>query len=630
MLHALVDYARREQLTAEPGLKPKTVRWLLTFSADGQFLGLHDLTGGDKKSKGREFPACPDLTQQEMVAAGAGCRHFLVDSADVVCLWTKGEETDDKLAAKHAYFVDLLGQAVEVMPGLRSVATALGDQVTLATIQSELSDRKAKPTDLTTVAVKDDGRLTIFVEQSDWRDWWQARRGAMATDRKARAQPASRRKSASPDAAPRMRCLLGGELVEPLATHNKIEGLAGVGGLAMGDTLTSFDKEAFGSFGLQQGANAAMSETMVKTYATALNHLIRHRSYGLAGVKVLYWYSGSVQAEEDPFAALKGTVFEPAPAGEAEGEPLPSEALREQRQAENRARKILDAIRSGHRPDLAGLRYYSLTLSANSGRVVIRDWMEGSFAELVEAVDAWFNDLAIVSRDGRQIISSHKFAAVLAAPLRDLKDAPASLVTTLWRCALKRHPIPHHVMAQTLQRVRNDFLTGESPLHARLALLKAFCNRNERTPTMNVELNEYENDSAYLCGRVMAILAAIQRKALGDVGAGVVQRFYAAASATPALILGRLVRTAQVGHLPKIRERGLQIWFERQLAEVWARLTERPKSTLTLEEQTLFAMGYYQQIAKRPESMATETDGNGDGSAACPVSTQTSPTIHRN
>jgi len=76
MLHALLDYARQEGLTSEPGLKPKTIRWLLLFSPDGRFLGVQDLKGDDRASKGREFKACPDLTQQEMVAAGSGCRHF--------------------------------------------------------------------------------------------------------------------------------------------------------------------------------------------------------------------------------------------------------------------------------------------------------------------------------------------------------------------------------------------------------------------------------------------------------------------------------------------------------------------------------------------------------------------------
>jgi hypothetical protein len=98
-----------------------------------------------------------------------------------------------------------------------------------------------------------------------------------------------------------MRCLLSGDLVEPLATHNKIEGLSDVGGLSMGDALTSFDKDAFTSFGLQQGANAAMGEAMVKVYVSALNHLIRHRSYRFAGTKVRStWYSPSGRGLSGP------------------------------------------------------------------------------------------------------------------------------------------------------------------------------------------------------------------------------------------------------------------------------------------------------------------------------------------
>ena len=114
---------------------------------------------------------------------------------------------------------------------------------------------------------------------------------------------------------------------------------------------------------------------------------------------------------------------------------------------------------------------------------------------------------------------------------------------------------------------------------------------------MKTELNEHETHPAYLCGRIMALLARIQEKAIPGVGAGIVQRYYAAASATPALVIGRLIRGAQVGHLPKI-DGGLSRWFEDQLAEIWSRLKEPPPAVLNLEEQTLFAMGYYHQIAQ--------------------------------
>ena len=109
-----------------------------------------------------------------------------------------------------------------------------------------------------------------------------------------------------------------------------------------------------------------------------------------------------------------------------------------------------------------------------------------------------------------------------------------------------------------------------------------------------------DQPAAYQYGRVLALLADIQRAALGDVGAGLTQRYFSAASATPALVIGRLVRLAQTGHLPKLDPK-LKNWFEDRLAEAWAPLaTESVQSTpLSLEDQTLFALGYYHQRADR-------------------------------
>lgn len=617
MLHALLEYADREQLTPEPGLKPKTVRWLLVFSPQGALLGVQDLTGGDRRSKGREFRACPDLTQPEMVGIGGGCRHFLVDSLDVVVLLTKDGKVDAKQTAKHDFFVSLLEQAAESLPVLGAIADALRDEDVLEETRAKLIENKAKPMDLATLAVVDGELTSILVDRTDWRSWWQEARCRLLEGRKAKSASAARQKKgdAADTSTGRMRCLLSGELVEPMPTHNKIEGLADVGGLSMGDALTSFDKEAFGSYGLPQGANAAMSETAVKTYVTALNHLIRHRSRRIAGVKVAYWYSGRIEQEDDPIAELLegfgvSEADESAKVETSSSRPMGAMEIRRQTQAESRARRLLDAIRTGERGDLAAFRYYALTLSANSGRVVIRDWMEGSFPELLESVNRWFDHLAIVSRDGSRVVATHKFAAVLAAPLRDLKDAAAPLVTAMWRCAVQRLPIPHQVMAQTLNRVRIDLVQDQAASHARLGLLKAFCNREKGLPKMTRELNEHETHPAYLCGRIMAILAAIQRTALPDVGAGVVQRYYAAASATPALVLGRLIRTAQIAHLPKIEgdgdRRGLRIWLESQLTEVWQQLRQPPPTALSLQEQTLFAMGYYHQLARQYQPRKSE------------------------
>lgn len=123
---------------------------------------------------------------------------------------------------------------------------------------------------------------------------------------------------------------------------------------------------------------------------------------------------------------------------------------------------------------------------------------------------------------------------------------------------------------------------------------------------MTPELNEDHPAPAYHCGRLMAVLADLQYRALGDVGAGVVQRYYAAASSTPALVLGRLVRTAQF-HLGKL-EGGLAHWYEQRLVAIWARIKDSIPRTLTLEEQSLFALGYYHQKAAPKASAKAQTE----------------------
>ena len=85
------------------------------------------------------------------------------------------------------------------------------------------------------------------------------------------------------------------------------------------------------------------------------------------------------------------------------------------------------------------------------------------------------------------------------------------------------------------------------------------------------------------------------------------QRYFSAASATPALVIGRLVRLAQTGHLPKLKP-GLRHWFEARLADAWAPLSvENVQSApLSLKEQTLFALGYYHQRADRSEPATSD------------------------
>ena len=168
-------------------------------------------------------------------------------------------------------------------------------------------------------------------------------------------------------------------------------------------------------------------------------------------------------------------------------------------------------------------------------------------------------------------------------------------------------------MAQALARFRSDLVKDEPFSHARMGLLKAYFIRRQPggDPTMTAYLNPDHPSAAYHCGRLLAVFSSLQRAALGDVGAGVVQRYYSAASQTPGLILGRLTSNAR-NHLGKL-EGGLAHWYERQIADVMGRLGDNAPRILDLEGQGLFALGYYQQIgALRAGNKTAGTESKAD------------------
>jgi len=572
MLNHLLRYS--ERLQAEPGFKPKSVRWSAVLDPSGRLVGVVPI--GDvqaKKNQGRSFPNCPDLSQAELVAGSGGRCHFLVETAEVVALLYSKKTADDpkamkRVASKHAFFTDLVRQAAARVPSLAAIAACMGNPKDVEQLRERLTSHAAAASDKVCFQVGLEG--AVVVDRDDWHDWWRVYRRTLRPSEDA--------------AGPRVRCLLTGESVQPVPTHPKIEGLADVGGSGMGTVLIGFDKPAFASYGLEQSHNAPMSEETANAYRSALNDLIRNHSKRLVGARVAYWFKNTVPPADDPVALL-----------------LAESPEQEERSADRAAWDLLGAIRSGTRPDLAGNQYYALTLSGAGGRVMVRDWMEGAFPDLMEKVNLWFEDLAIVHRDGQGLAPPPKFLAVLAATVREIKEISPPMVASAWRAALRAGPIPISMMTQVVRRTTLDALAGEAPNHAAFGLLKAHHVRKQRRDgggqmaDMKPYLNEEHPEPAYHCGRLMAAYAALQRAALGDVGAGVMQRYYGAASTTPALVLGRLARTSQ-HHLGKL-DPGLAYWFEQQLSEIWSRLGAGAPGALTLEQQSLFALGYYQQLA---------------------------------
>lgn len=585
MLEHLIKYGEQAGLAPEPGFAVKWVKWAIVCKAGGKYLGITQLGDTDlgNRNPGMEFLKAPNLTTYQITGGPKNCRHFLADPLGMVTMLDKAEPLEKDLA-KHEFFKDLLRQAAKQAPELSGLAKMLGDQTILEKINRDLADSGAKPTEIVSFLVGGKYPLDSASWHEWWKGWWQEHCPLKLGD-----EP--------------MVDMLSGEEAHPMLSHYKISGLASVGGQPTGDSLASFNKGAFQSYGLEASANAAFSPQSVIAYVEPLNHLIRHHSRILAGVKVVHWYKDKLAPEEeDPLDSIwEGQVDE-------ELDALQAQAL---------ARKFLDDIRAGTRTALRDNRYYAMILSGAAGRVMMRDWMEGSFEELVLSINTWFDQMSIVRKDGAGLSKRPKLSAVLAATVRDLDDIKAPQVAGLYRCAIGcGQPFPLWALAKTVLRSKADVLRGESPRYNRMGLLKAWLMRNPNTKggdQLSPYLNEDHPEAAYQCGRLMAVYANLQRSALGDVGAGVVQRYYAAASVTPALILGKLARLSQF-HLNKLKG-GLTHWYEDRLASVWERIDSELPATLDLEDQSLFALGYYQQLAemRRPKKKQDDkTAQSGD------------------
>jgi CRISPR-associated protein Csd1 len=616
MIHALLQYAQDRGLVSKPGYAKKTVKWILDFDASGgRFTGL---VKSDK-----EFSAAPDLSFSELIAIGtqqSQAAHFLIASLGTFLGWNTDEETKDKEIARRETLVWMLREAGKTDSGLDALSRVLvDDQIAQSMRAAVLSTKKPTPklTDLTTIRFGD----RFPVEESTWHEWWDEFRAKLK-------KPATEQTL--------MACFGTGELITPETTHPKLKKLSGVGLSQPYAPIITFDKKAFESYGLAQCENAAMGSDTARAYVDALDDLIEKSvvyawrrpkpkaqrelktDYArLGGARLAYWYIGPGKAREevedhnDLISLMLGS--------ESKNEAPPEDDEEERVLAESRLRQVIDRIRSGKiAQPIGNIRFCVLALSGAGGRVMVRDFFEGTVLHLAETTERWFDDLALVTYLGRP---GHppSLEQVLTAPLskkgRDqdyLKwVAPAGAWRqSLWRAALTGGRLPGTAFARALLAHNNTIVKGEltddkeGPAagrlsHLRLAFVKTYLIRKGviMKPALDIE----HPSPVYHCGRLLAVYDSLQRAALGDVGAGVVQRYYGGALTNPSGVFGQLSRMAQT-HLSKL-EGGLTNIYENRIAEIHngiRREGTRPASypcALNLDDQALFALGFWHQIA---------------------------------
>lgn len=250
---------------------------------------------------------------------------------------------------------------------------------------------------------------------------------------------------------------------------------------------------------------------------------------------------------------------------------------------------------------------YVLGLAPNASRISIRFWETGTLGVFAKRLAQHAQDFHIEPLPWKTEPTVRR-VLLATVPHREgampkMDDAFNNLVGEFLRAVLSGGQYPYSLLANTLMRIRSDGnLSG-----MRAAICKGVLTRKTRLG-MNVQmeevpvsLNKESKSASYRLGRLFAVLEAAQRGALGgQVNATIRDRYYGAASATPAAVFPVLLRTTQ-NHLSKLRKEkpGLAVVLEKDIREIVDGLSENFPRSLRIEDQGSFAIGYYHQSQSR-------------------------------
>ena len=107
-----------------------------------------------------------------------------------------------------------------------------------------------------------------------------------------------------------------------------------------------------------------------------------------------------------------------------------------------------------------------------------------------------------------------------------------------------------------------------------------------------MSLDTENKNSAYLCGRLFAVLEKIQQdSAEGKLNRTIKDSFFASSCSKPAVVFPRLVQLSQ-NHIKKLKS---PVFFNKLVSEIIDGLEGAFPSTLSLDDQGVFIIGYYHQ-----------------------------------
>lgn len=590
ILRELADLARREKLFEIEGDPENTdfeveeVRWIVNLGPGGRYLEVEE-TQGKLDKKGKTRPRVY-LVPRSVVRTSGSVANFLVDKPE----YALGFDPDlsARKQAKLAIHFDLFRQHVADArklaaddEGLQALDEFLGRKAEVDKAIDRLRD----------VAVAND-LIAFRYHGSDDADLIHLRP-------KVRAAWGALRIPKNPPVP----CIVCGRESPPIDVHPQVKRVPG--GTPSGVAIVSANTSAFESLGLPKTSGAPVCLKCADAYGTALNRLFHPQFMTPAGkdlqprmfpisddTALIYWVCSP---EESKFVARLNQMQAPDAAQEVYN-------------------FLWDAKKGNQVLFNDPAPFHGLFVTGGQGRATLRGYFHSTIGEVARNVYTYFEDIKIVPRfaNSPPFPSTTRLVNSLAV-LTKRENVKAALGCDIHLAIFEGRPFPREVLAASVGRIRieKEGSRGGKVSQERVALIRATLNRwfdrdqhikDLLKRKVDFMLDATYDNTAYCLGRLLAVLERVQVVALGVRNTSITDRFYGAASATPAVVFPELLRKAH-HHLAKLRRRR-SVRYQKLIQSILDLLPAgRLPSTMPLEEQGLFALGFYHQradLSKKP------------------------------
>lgn len=577
ILKALYDYYNRCGNLPAPGMEEKEIGFVIVISKEGKFLRFEDCR--TDKTIGRVY-----LVKKHVSRSSAAVANYLYDNSAYV-LGYSDKDDSEKNQLYFNTFVEKVQSILDRMPDNSDIRTlmnfyaqgreAIHSEVEQDPLWEDIKKNLSKKYSVFSFRIE--GDLRILAEKKE----------LMQTN------------DGTKNDNSRGLCMVTGvqgELVDT-TTATMIQGSQATAKLVAFQVNSGYD-----SYGKEKCGNAPISHEAEFAYTTALNTMLRRDSrnkFTVGNRTFVFWASSNDKAAEQAEESLFDLL------GYSEEKKDNPNAKIEQ------VRKVFTAIYSGSLSTSLEDRFYILGLAPNSARIAVVYWSETPLRDFAGKILRHFDDMEIIdTRKDRKPYMGIKDILSAVTLGGKQSEATPNLPESIIKSIFLGTPYPYTLLSACIRRIRAESGDGNAARITRIAIIKAFLNRqNVNDKRMEIMLDKRNTNQGYLCGRLFAVLDRIQEDANGI--SSIRERYMNAASSTPSSVFATILNLSS-HHLENLSNEGKKVFYEKLKQEIIDKISSDGfPAHLDLQDQGRFFVGYYHQ---RQDFFNKKEENNNDES----------------